>query len=776
MTVPLTDEQRQIITTFQQFVEKEVKPVASVLERDDIYPHELVNRMKELGLFGCLIPERYGGLGLDYTTYAMIIEALCRGWMSLAGVINSHLMMALIVANHGTEEQKRNFLPAMARGEKRGGLCLTEPHAGSDVQAIRTVARRRDDHYLITGTKMFVTNGREGNTFALLARTDPAAAPPHKGMSCFIVEKGLAGLQVAKSIGKLGYKGVDTAELVFEEFPCPAANLVGGKEGQGFKQVMAGLETGRINIAARCVGIAQAAFEDALRYAQLRQTFGRPIAQHQVIQVKLADMATKLTASRLLTYWAAKKKDTGQRCDLEAGMAKLFASEATQEIALESMRIHGGYGYIREYSVERYYRDAPLMMIGEGTNEIQRLVIARQLLERYGERQSALKPLEGEPEERRQLVQAIRTWVEREVIPVASKYELADEYPVALVEQLKELGLFGMTIPQEFGGLGLDHITCAMIMEEICRGWMAISGILNTHLVTAHILTHFGSEEQRRRFLPAMASGEKRGGLALTEAGAGSDVQAIVTRARQDGDHYVLNGSKMFITNGRHGTIFALAAKTDPTAKPPWRGISCLIVEKGAPGFAVGRNLDKLGHRGVDTAELHFENVRVPAGNLVGGKEGHGFKQVMAALESGRIMVAAGAVGLAQAAFEAALRYSQQRSAFGKPICQHQAIQLKLADMATKLTAARLLTEWAAARKDSGERGDLEAGMAKLFASEVAYVVALESMRIHGGYGYTTEFPVERYYRDAPLQLIGEGTNEIQCLTIARQLLQRHPV
>jgi alkylation response protein AidB-like acyl-CoA dehydrogenase len=232
----------------------------------------------------------------------------------------------------------------------------------------------------------------------------------------------------------------------------------------------------------------------------------------------------------------------------------------------------------------------------------------------------------------------------------------------------------------------------------------------------------------------------------------------------------------MFITNGRHGTIFALAAKTDPTAKPPWRGISCLVVEKGTPGFTVGRNLDKLGHRGVDTAELHFENVRVPADNLVGGKEGQGFKQVMSALESGRIMVAAGAVGLAQAAFEAALRYSQQRSAFGKPICQHQAIQLKLADMATGLTAARLLTEWAAARKDSGERGDLEAGMAKLFASEVAYVVTLESMRIHGGYGYTTEFPVERYYRDAPLQLIGEGTNEVQRLVIARQLLQRHPV
>jgi alkylation response protein AidB-like acyl-CoA dehydrogenase len=772
----LTDEQRQIVATVRQFVEKEVKPVASALEHDDVYPHELVARMKELGLFGSLIPEEYSGLGLDSTTYAMIIEELCRGWMSLAGVINSHVMMALIVTTHGTEEQKRRLLPAMARGEKRGGLCLTEPHAGSDVQAIRTVAKRRGDEYLITGTKMFVTNGREGNTFALLAKTDPAANPPHRGMSCFIVEKGHPGFQVAKSIGKLGYKGVDTAELVFEEFPVPAANLVGGVEGQGFKQVMAGLETGRINIAARCVGIAQAAFEDALKYAQLRHTFGQPIAQHQAIQLKLADMATKLTASRLLTYCAAEKKDTGQRCDLEAGMAKLFASEAAQEIALDAMRIHGGYGYIREFTVERYYRDTPLMMIGEGTNEIQRLVIARQLLERYGERQGALKSLEGEPEERRQIVQVIRNFVERDIIPVASRYEAQDQYPFEIVEKLKELGLFGVTIPQEYGGLGLDHVTSSMIVEEISRGWMAISGILNTHLITAYILTHFGTEEQKRRFLPAMARGDRRGGLALTETSGGSDVQAIRTVARRDGDHYVINGSKMFITNGRHGDIFALLAKTDPNAKPPHKGMSCFIIEKGGPGFTVSRDLDKLGHRGVDTCELIFDNFRVPAANLVSEEEGQGFKQVMAGLEIGRIAVAAAGVGLAQAAFEAALRYSQQRIAFGKPICQHQAIQLKLADMAAKLTAARLLTEWAAARKDAGERVDLEVGMAKLYASEVGYEVSLESMRIHGGYGYTTEFPVERYYRDAPLQLIGEGTNEIQRLVIARQLLKRHPV
>ncbi|MFQ5830659.1 MAG: acyl-CoA dehydrogenase family protein [Candidatus Methylomirabilia bacterium] len=387
-----------------------------------------------------------------------------------------------------------------------------------------------------------------------------------------------------------------------------------------------------------------------------------------------------------------------------------------------------------------------------------------------------MKSLEEEPAERRQLLRAVRTFVEKDLIPVAPHYELPDEYPFEIVERLKELGLFGATIPQEYGGLGLDYTTCAMIVEEICRGWMSVSGVLNSHLIMAYIVTHFGTEEQRRRFLPAMARGEKRGGLALTEASGGSDVQAIRTVARRDGDHYAINGSKLFVTNGRHGDTFALLAKTDPAARPPHKGMSCFIIEKGAPGFTVSRDLDKLGYRGVDTSELTFDDFRVSSANLVGEREGQGFRQVMAGLETGRINIAARGVGIAQAAFEAALRYSQQRSAFGKPICQHQAIQLKLADMATKLTAARLLTYWAAAQKDSGERSDLEAGMAKLYASETCYELSLEAMRIHGGYGYVTEFPVERYYRDAPLLVIGEGTNEIQRLVIARQLVKRHPV
>ena len=385
--MPLDDQARQearaqIVATVREFVERDVLPVASRYERDDVYPTELVERRAELGLFGIVIPEEYGGLGMDYTTFALVFEELARGWMSLTGPIGTHHILAYIVHHYGTEEQRRRYLPPMARGELRGGLALTEPGGGSDVAALQTRAVRHGDEYVVNGSKLFITNARHGHVFALLAKTDPAADPPHRGISCFLAEKG-PGFNVGRDLDKLGYRGVDTCELFFQDYRVPATNLVGEQEGQGFYQVMSALETGRINIAARAVGVATAAFEHAIRYAQQRRSFGVPIARHQAIQLKLADMYTKIEAARLLTYHAAERKDRGERVDLEAGMAKLFASEAALEVATEAMRILGGVGYIRDHPVERYFRDAPLMIIGEGTNEVQRLVIARNLLKRY---------------------------------------------------------------------------------------------------------------------------------------------------------------------------------------------------------------------------------------------------------------------------------------------------------------------------------------------------------------------------------------------------------
>ena len=373
---------RDVIEAVHRFVERDVIPVASELEHRDEYPHALVATMRELGLFGATIPVDHGGLGLSFVSYARLMAELSRGWMSLAGVINSHLIMAYIITHHGTDEQRKRFLPAMAAGEKRGGLALTEPHAGSDVQSIRTTAVRHGDNYVIKGSKMFITNARHGTMLAVAAKTDTKAKPAYAGISMFAIEKNERGPTVSRNIKKLGYKGIDTCEVLFEELEVPANNLIGGQEGQGFKQVMSALEVGRINVAARAVGVAQAAFENAIRYAQQRTTFGKPICEHQAVQLILADMGTRLEAARLMVQSAAEKKDAGERCDVEAVMAKLFASEACVKMSLDAMRVLGGYGYTAEFPVERFYRDAPLMMIGEGTNEIQALVIARGLLSR----------------------------------------------------------------------------------------------------------------------------------------------------------------------------------------------------------------------------------------------------------------------------------------------------------------------------------------------------------------------------------------------------------
>jgi len=379
---PSNEEEAQILDTIERWVDKEVRPIAKKFDQADEYPFDLVEQMKELGLFGATISQQYGGLGLSATCYARLVSTISAAWMAPTGIFNSHLIMAQAVERHGTEEQKSDLLPRFATGELRGGIGLTEPGAGTDLQSIRTVAVRDGDHYVVNGTKTWITNGVHGTCFAVLVKTDPDAEPRHRGMSLFICERG-EGFTVGKKLKKLGYRSIDSAELVFDGHRVPAARLVGGEVGRGFQHAVGGLELGRINVAARGVGLATGALQDALRYAQQRQTFGRPIAQHQAIQLKLADMATRVEAARLLVEQAARKYDTGTRCDLEAGMAKLYASEAAVSNSLDAMRIFGGYSYSVDYDVERYYRDAPLMCIGEGTNEMQRIIIARQLVQRH---------------------------------------------------------------------------------------------------------------------------------------------------------------------------------------------------------------------------------------------------------------------------------------------------------------------------------------------------------------------------------------------------------
>jgi alkylation response protein AidB-like acyl-CoA dehydrogenase len=379
----LSAEERAVVATVAEFVDRDVRPVVRELEHADAYPEKLIQQMKDMGIFGLAIPEPYGDAPVSVPCYAEVTAELARGWMSLAGAMGGHTVVAKLLLQFGTQEQKQRYLPAMATGEVRATMALTEPGGGSDLQAMTTTARPDGDGYRIDGAKTWITNARRSQLIALLCKTDPAAEPRHRGISILLVEHG-DGLAVSRDLPKLGYKGVESCELSFDGYHAPADAVLGGEPGHGFAQMMKGLEIGRIQVASRAVGVAQAAFDDALRYAQQRESFGVPIWKHQAIGNYLADMATKLTAARQLVQYAAERYDAGERCDMEAGMAKLFASEAAMEITLNAVRIHGGYGYSTEYDVERYFRDAPLMIVGEGTNEIQRNVIAAQLISRGG--------------------------------------------------------------------------------------------------------------------------------------------------------------------------------------------------------------------------------------------------------------------------------------------------------------------------------------------------------------------------------------------------------
>jgi len=379
MDFELSDEQRAFRETLRAFVDKEIVPVATEWERSGRYPTEIVEKMKRMGLFGLTVPEEYGGLAADMVSFALVFEEIARGWMGVAGTIGSHSLACWMIARHGTEEQKRSYLPDLATGARRTGIALTEPGAGTDLQGISTRAVRDGDDYVVTGTKTWITNARHADPLPVLVKTS-IAEPAHKGMSVLLVDPSADGFTVSRDLPKLGYKGTETCEVVLDGVRVPVTALLGGVEGRGMQQVLGGLEIGRVNIAARAVGVAQAAYDAALGYARERTAFGQPIAEFQAIQLKLADLATEIQAARLLTYWAASQADGGKRVDMQAGMAKYFASEVALKASLEAMRIHGGYGYSQEFVVERLYRDAPLMAIGEGTNDVQRLVIARSLI------------------------------------------------------------------------------------------------------------------------------------------------------------------------------------------------------------------------------------------------------------------------------------------------------------------------------------------------------------------------------------------------------------
>jgi butyryl-CoA dehydrogenase len=612
---------------------------------------------------------------------------------------------------------------------------------------------------------MFITNAPIGDVFVVLASTDPALGA--RGISAFIVEKDFPGFKRGRTIDKMGYRASPTGEIIFDDCLVPAENLL-GREGYGFKEMAATtLEWERSVMLAGAIGRQELDLIRSARYAKERVQFGQPIATFQAIQGKLAEMKVSLEATRMLIYRVAWMKDHDLPANLEAAEAKLFSSESGIKSALSAIQIHGGYGYTKEFPVERSLRDAKLSEIGAGTSEIQRLIIARETL---GGRASSGYPLR---EEQQSLRRAAREFVDKEIVPRAQEVDHRGEFPSEILAALARLGFLGLAYPEQYGGAGADFLSSVVVFEEIARGCASTALSAGASVVLCGMpILHFGTEDQKQQYLPKLLRGEWIGALGLTEPNAGSDVASLRTRAQRHGDHYVLNGTKTLITNGPLADVAVVLAVTDPALGV--RGMTAFLIERGTPGFRAGPPFDKLGLRGSPTGELIFEDCAVPVANVL-GEEGRGFHQIMKTLEFGRVAMACWSLGVAQACLDEALAYAQQRVQFGQPIAGFQDIQFKLADMRLKIDAARLLVYRSAWLKDEGADARVEAAIAKLFASEAATFCAHQALQIHGGYGYIKEYPIERLYRDARLAEIGEGTSEIQRQIIAEAVLRAIP-
>ncbi len=762
----LTDEQRRLRRVLLEFSQQELAPHAAEMDRKGEWRWDLWRKLGEMGLLGLALPEEYGGAGASALTTAVAMEAVAEGGAD-AGLLLSwgaHLIICAVpIWKMGTEAQRRKYLPRLATGEWVGALALTEPNAGSDAASLQTTAIRHGDVYVLNGTKMFITNGPIADVMVVLAVTDRERG--RNGISAFIVEKGFPGFSVGRALDKLGHRASPTSELVFTDCEVPAENLL-GLEGRGFVELgKLTLEWERAVLIAPSIGSLARLLQESARYAQERVQFGQPIANFQAIRHKLADMQVNLEAARLLIYRAAWLKDQDIPAPLEAAEAKLVTGRAIVHGALEAVQIHGGYGYITEFPVEQGLRNAKLAEIGGGTSEVQQLIISHETLRGA--------PSQGYPltEEQRATWEAMRRFAEREIAPHAGELDAGASLLADNLRKLAEFGYLGMEFPPEYGGAGLDCVTSTLAGEALASACPAtcLSAGASTILCGYPIL-RFGTQAQRERYLPRLASGEWLGALGLTEPDAGSDVAGIRARAVPSDGGWVLNGTKTFITNGPIADVVVVLAWTDPD-RGPKEGMTAFLVEKGTPGFSAGPPLDKLGVRGSPTSELVFQDCWVPNENVL-GYVGQGFPLVMQTLERGRIGMAAWSVGIAQACLDEAVKYAQERRAFRRPIADFQAIRFKLAELRTAVDTARLLTLRAAWLKDQGRPFGVEAAIAKLYASRAATLCAHEAVQIHGGYGYIREYPVERLYRDARLAEIGEGTSEIQRNIIAEAVLR----
>ena len=776
---PFTEEHQQLRATIARWVADELTPNVEEWERAEIFPREIFTRAGELGFLGLSVEEEWGGAGGDYWATVVWGEELGRaGHGSVPMALGVQTDMATPpIRKFGTERQKRDYLAPALRGEKIAAIAITEPDAGSDVSGIRTRAVRDGDGWVINGAKTYITNGTRADFCTMVVRT--AGQPgDHSGVSLFLVDTDLPGFSVAKKLDKVGRRASDTAELSLVDVRVPGDALL-GEEGMGFHEIMWQLQGERLIAAMQSIGGAEALLEKALAYGKERTAFGRPIGSFQVQRHRLAEIATRIQATRRLVYDVAEAWDRGLYPTLGIAMVKLSSARLSHWVADEVMQLFGGFGYAEESGIPRAWRDNRLMRIGGGADEVQLGVIAklidggaledpvRQVVSVGEDRGVGVAPLYRE--EHDALRKAARSFVESEISPHVEEWEAARDFPRELFRTVGEAGYFGLKFSPDHGGSGPDFVAQAVWIEELARaGSGGVAADLGAHSdLPALYIDRAGTEAQKQRWLVPSIKGEVVGALGITEPDAGSDVNGIRTRAVRDGDDWIINGAKTYITNGSWSDFVVVLATTDPDAGHG--GKTLFIVDADSPGFE-RRRLSMLGWHTSHTGELSFSDVRVPDENRL-GELGTGFYQVMQNFAWERVSMSLGALVSAEMSVKGAMAYGRERHAFGRPIGTFQTWQHRYAELATRIAEGRALTDHAmrvmlAGRDDAA----VEAAKAKRFTQRLAVECADWAVQIHGGAGYMNEYPAQRWLRDARLGPIGGGTDEIMAEIIGRSM------
>ncbi|MEM1119934.1 MAG: acyl-CoA dehydrogenase family protein [Bacteroidota bacterium] len=764
--------------SLRAFIDKEVQPNIDQWEKDQRIPKSLWKKMGDMGFLGLSFPEEYGGSNLDYFYDVVFNEELGRvnsGGFTITQQVTQY-MAGPYLYKYGSEFIKQKYLPGLISGEKLCSIGITEPGAGSDAQNIQTKAIRQGDHYLVNGSKTFITNGVYGDFIVTVVKTNPKAGA--KGVSLLIIEQSMEGVSTRK-LNKLGWHSSDTAEINFDNVKVPVENLI-GQEGRGFQYLMNGLQLERTCFVPSSVVAMEVAIDKALQYMSERHAFGKPINQFQVLRHRMAQLAAEVESLKAFGYYCANLYGNGVYDVKLCSMAKLLSTELQEKVATQCLQMYGGYGFIEDYPQARMYRDVRVGTIGGGSSEIMREIIAKMMINEVNYAK-APQTSEGKgvgggliqyfTEEHELFRQTFRAFLEKEVRPNIEQWEKDGELPRDIYRKFGEMGFFGLTLPEEYGGMNGDRIYEVIFSEELARmnsGGFGASIGAHPQLALTHLNAE-GTEVQKQKYLVPGIKGEKVGCLAITEPFGGSDVQAIRTTAVRKGDHYIVNGSKTFITNGVLSDFLIVVCKTDPNAKGA-KGISLLIMDRDAAGLSATK-LDKLGWHASDTGEIAFDNVKVPVENLL-GDENRGFFYVMEHFVSERLSMAVGGYAAAEYALELAINYLDEREAFGKKLNQFQVLRHRVAQMATEIECVKQFTYSLYRRYIDKDYLVKESSMAKLLGTQVSDKVMTQCLQMFGGYGFMEAYPMARMFRDSRLGQIGGGTSEIMCEIIAKMMIE----